>query len=52
MVAAGRKAIEKSGLVEEREDLNDLVRDVWRRMAIEAEKEREDTTAAILAKLG
>jgi hypothetical protein len=52
MVAAGRKAIEKTGRVEEHEELDGLVREVWRRMAIEAQREREDTTAAILAKLG
>jgi hypothetical protein len=52
MVAAGRKAIEKIGRVEEREDLDGLVREVWRKMAMEAQKEREGTNAAILAKLG
>jgi hypothetical protein len=52
MVAAGRKAIEKIGRVEEQQELDALVRKVWRKMAIEAQKEREDTTAAILAKLG
>ena len=52
MVAAGRKAIENIGRVEEQEELDGLVREVWRKMAIEAQKEREDNTAAILAKLG
>jgi hypothetical protein len=52
MVAAGRKAIENTGRVEEQEEQDGIVREVWRKMAIEAQKEREDTTAAILAKLG
>lgn len=52
MVAAGRKAIEKIGRVEEQEERDALVRKIWRKMAMEAQKEREDTNAAILAKLG
>lgn len=52
MVAAGRKTIEKIGRVELQEDLDGIVREVWRKMAMEAQKEREDTNAAILAKLG
>ena len=52
IVAAGRKAIEKIGRAEVREDLDGLVREIWRKMAMEAQKEREDTHAAILAKLG
>jgi len=52
MVAAGCKAIEKIGRAEVRENLDGLVRESWRKMAKEAQKEREDTHAAILAKLG
>jgi len=52
MVAAGRKTIEKIARVELQEDLDGLVREVWRKMAMEAQKEREDTNSAILAKLG
>jgi hypothetical protein len=52
MVVAGRKAIEKIGRAEVPENLDGLVREIWRKMAKEAQKELEDTHAAILAKLG
>ena len=52
MVAAGRKVIETLVRVDVQEDLDGVIRDIWQRMAMEAQKEREETTAAILAKLG
>lgn len=52
MVAAGCKAMGKFRRVEVREEVDGLVREIWRKMAMEAQKEREDVTAAILAKLG